>query len=207
MAEDYSLAAKLLMVSGKLPGLTEGMIFYQTPTGEKVNSRTLASYLLAATIEDLKTRGFLEYKEDVIKAIGGTIPTLVLKKKKSGGVGFEKTVLDKLDKDKNITELVRDILGGTYEMPEYRLLWEEKSEFPEAEFMRKEKVTTMFIFSRFETRWIPEKVAPLADKWLDELKPVWDKVLALPWLKTAVRNCNMGYSVSLHQESPSDDKD
>jgi len=194
MDDKYSLAAKLLIVCGKLPGLNEGFSFYQTPTGEKVNSKTLATYLIAATIEDLKKRGIIDYKEGEIKAIGGKIPILILSRKKNQGVGFEKAVLEKLDKEKNLIDLVRDLVGGIYEIPEQRLLWLIRNEFPEEEYMRQETVTTMFIFSRKETRWIPEKVAPLVEKWLPELEPVWREVLELPWLKTAIRDCNFGFS-------------
>jgi hypothetical protein len=207
MEEKYSLAARLLIVSGKLSGLSEGFTFYQTPTGEKVNSRTLVAYLIAATIEDLKNRGVIDYKEGEIKAIiGGKLPILILNRKKNEGIGFEKIILEKLEKEKNLIDLVKDVIGGIYQIPEQRLLWLIRKEFPTEEYMRQEKVTMMFIFSRMETRWIPEKVTPLADKWLPELKPIWEKVLNLPWLKTAVRNVNFGLSATQAQEKD-DDKD
>jgi hypothetical protein len=81
MVEDHSLAAKLFMVSGKLPGLTEGFCFYETPSGEKVNSRILAAYLTAATIENLSKLGALEYREVGLKVLGGEIPILILNRK------------------------------------------------------------------------------------------------------------------------------
>jgi len=205
MDEKYSLAAKLLIVCGKLSGLNEGFSFYQTPTGEKVNSRTLAIYLIAATIEDLKNRGIIDYKEGEIKAIGGKLPVLILSRKKNEGIGFEKTVLEKLEKEKNLIDLVKDIIGGMYQIPEERLLWMIRREFPTDEYIRQETVTTMFIFSRKETRWIPEKVAPLAEKWLPELEPVWKKVLELPWLKTAIRDCNFGLSSTQAERKDDDD--
>jgi hypothetical protein len=205
MDEKYSLAAKLLIVCGKLSGLNEGFSFYQTPTGEKVNSRTLAIYLIAATIEDLKNRGIIDYKEGEIKAIGGKLPVLILSRKKNEGIGFEKTVLEKLEKEKNLIDLVKDIIGGMYQIPEEHLLWMIRREFPIDEYMRQETVTTMFIFSRKETRWIPEKVAPLAEKWLPELEPVWKKVLELPWLKTAIRDCNFGLSSTQAERKDDDD--
>jgi hypothetical protein len=194
MDSKYSLAAKLLLVSGKLSGLNEGLSLYSSPTGEKVNSKTLAIYLVAATIEDLKNKGLIEYKEGEISAIGGKLPVLILNRKKNEGVGFEKTVLEKLDEEMNLIDLVGKLVGGMYQIPEYRLLWLIRSEFPNEEFMREETVKMMFVFSRKETRFIPEKVAPLVEKWLPELEPVWNKVLELPWLKTAVRNCNLGLS-------------
>jgi len=203
MEDKYSLAARLLIVSGKFSGLNEGFSFYQTPTGEKVNSRILANYLIAATIEDLKNKGLIDYKEGEIKAIGGKLPVLILNRKKNEGVGFEKTVLEKLEKEKNLIDLIKDIIGGMYQIPEERLLWMIRREFPTEEYMRQETVKTMFVFSRTETRWIPEKVTPLADKWLPQLKPVWEKVLNLPWLKTAVRDCNFGLSAS--RAIPKDD--
>ena len=194
MADNYSLAAKLLIVSGKLPGLTEGLLFYVTPTGEKVNSRLLVAQLLAATIEDLKNRGLLEYHQEEKQVLGGKLPLLVLHRLKSEGIGFEKILLDKLDKDKNLIDLTGDIIGGRYELPEYQILWLIRQEFPVTEFMRQEEVKMMFIFSRKETRWIPEKVQPLVDSWLPELKPIWEKTLQLSWLKTAIRDCNFGSS-------------
>jgi hypothetical protein len=205
MEDNYSLAAKLLIVSGKLPGLSEGFTFYPTPTGEKVNSHTLATYLIAATIEDLKNRGIIDYKEGEIKAIGGQIPVLILNRKKNEGIGFEKTFLEKLEKEKNLIDLVRDIIGGMYQIPEQRLLWLIRSEFPTDKYMREETVKVMFVLSRKETRWIPEKVAPLVEKWLPEMKSVWEKVLQLPWLKTAVRDCNFGMSSSRAMEKDDDD--
>jgi hypothetical protein len=204
MNRDYSLAAKLLIVSGKLSGLDEGFLFYASPTGEKINSRVLVSYLLAATIEDLKNRDIIEYKESEIKAIGGNLPVLILNRKRNDGVGFEKIVLEKLEKEKNLIDLVKDLMGGMYQIPEYKLLSLIRREFPQDEFMREETVTTLFIFNRKETRWIPEKVTPLAEKWLPELKPVWENVLKLPWLKTAVRNCNFGLSSTTAQEKDDD---
>jgi hypothetical protein len=205
MENKHSLAAKLLIVSGKLTGLNEGFTFYETPTGEKINSRILAAYLIAATIEDLKDKRAVEYKEGEIKAIiGGNIPVLILNRKKNEGIGFEKIVLEKLEKEKNLIDLVRDIMGGAYQIPEQRLLWLIRKEFPTEEYMRQEKVTMMFVFSRMETKWIPEKVMPLAEKWLPELKPVWEKTLNLPWLKTAVRNVNFGLSATKAQEKDDD---
>lgn len=201
MVEDYSLAARLFIVSGKLPNLTEGMCFYPTPSGEKVNSRTLAAYLIAATIEDLKKRGALEYRESEITAIGGQIPVLVLNRKSLDVIGFEKILLEKLNKTMNLIDLVRAIIGGRYQMPEYQLLWLIRSEFPPDEYLRKEEVG-FFIFKRKETRWIPEKAQPLIESWLPELKPTWDEVLRLPWLKTAVRNLN--FAVSAERVIPRD---
>ena len=104
--------------------------------------------------------------------------------------------MEKLEKEKNLIDLIKDIIGGMYQIPEERLLWMIRREFPTDEYMRQETIKTMFVFSRTETRWIPEKVTPLAEKWLPELKPVWEKVLKLPWLKTAVRDCNFGLSFS-----------
>jgi len=205
MEGKYSLAARLLIVSGKLPGLNEGFQLYESPTGEKINSRILVSYLIAATIEDLKSRGVIEYKEEEKKALFGKIPVLILKRKKNEGVGFEKIILGKLDKEKNLIDLIKEIIGGAYQIPEYRLLWLIRNEFPEEKYMRQEKVTTMFIFSRMETRWIPEKVAPLVDEWLPKLKPIWERMLKLPWLKTAVRNCNFGLSSTKAEDK--DDRD
>jgi hypothetical protein len=80
-----------------------------------------------------------------------------------------------------------------YREPEYQVLWLIRSEFPQADYMRKEKVKTLF-FSRWETRWIPEKVKPLVDSWMSELMPVWNTTLKLPWLQTAVRDCNFAFS-------------
>ena len=205
MEGKHSLAAKLLVVSGKLSGLNEGFSLYSAPTGEKVNSKTLAAYLLAATIEDLKNRGIIEYKEDEIKVLGGKLPVLILKRKKNEGVGFEKTILEKLDEEKNLIDLVKDLIGGMYQIPEYQLLWLIRSEFPQDEYMCQETVKTLFIFSRKETRWIPEKVNPLVEKWLPELKPVWEKVLNLPWLKTAVRDCSLGLAKTRAQSKDDDD--
>ena len=206
MDKSYSLAAKLFLVSGQLPGLTGGMTFYETPTGEKVNSRVLVAYLLAATIEDLKNRGALEYEEKEMKALLGQLPILVLRRKKTDGIGFEKTLLAALDKEMNLIDLVKKLIGGLYQLPEYQILWLIRQEFPQAEFMREETVKMMFVFSRKETRWIPEKVQPLATKWLPELKPVWEKTLKLSWLKTCVRNCNFGFSFTKVQPKD-DDKD
>lgn len=193
MIENYSLAAKLFIVSGKLPGLNEGLSFYPTPSGEKVNSRILAAYLTAASIENLKKRGALEYRESEIQALGGKIPVLILNRKNLDGIGFDKILLEKLEKEKNLIELVRAIIGGRYQMPEYQLLWMVRSEFPESEYLRKEEVR-VFLMKRKETRWIPEKIRPLMDTWLPQVKPVWEETLLLPWLKTAVRNCNFGFS-------------
>jgi hypothetical protein len=193
MVEDHSLAAKLFMVSGKLPGLTEGFCFYETPSGEKVNSRILAAYLTAATIENLSKQGALEYREAGLKAIGGEIPVLILNRKNTAGTGFERTFLEKLDTEKNLIELVKDIIGGRYQIPEHQLLWLVRSEFPHNEYTRQQEVG-FFLFKRKETRWIPEKVKPLVDIWLPQLKPIWEDTLRLPWLKTAVRDFNFGLS-------------
>jgi hypothetical protein len=193
MLEERSLAAKLFMVSGKLPGLTEGFCFYDTPSGEKVNSRILGAYLTAATIENLSKLGALEYREAGLKVIGGEIPVLVLNRKNTAGTGFEKTFLEKLDKEKNLIELVKDIIGGRYQIPEQQLLWLIRREFPHDEFLRQEEVG-FFLFKRKETRWIPEKVNPMVDAWLPQVKPIWEETLRLPWLKTAVRDFNFGLS-------------
>jgi len=72
--ESLSLAARMFMVSGKIPGLTQGFSLYETPSGEKVNSRVLAAYLIAATIEYLKSIGSLDYRQDEVAAIGGRLP-------------------------------------------------------------------------------------------------------------------------------------
>ena len=202
MVEDYSLTAKLFMVSGKLPGLNEGLSFYQTPSGEKVNSRILAAYLTAATIENLSKRGALEYRESELQVLGGKIPVLVLNRKTTGGTGFEKSLLEKLEKEKNLIELVKDMIGGMYQMPENQLLWLIRSEFPQNDYTHQVEVRVLFL-KRKETQWIPEKVKPLIDIWLPQLKPVWEETLRLPWLKTAVRDFNFG--LSSRKASPKDD--
>ena len=193
MLEERSLAAKLFMVAGKLPGLTEGFCFYDTPTGEKVNSRILAAYLTAATIENLSKLGALEYREAGLKVLGGEIPILILNRKNTSGTGFEKIILEKLDTEKNLIELVKDIIGGRYQLPENQLLWLIRSEFPHNEYTRQEEVRILFM-KRKESRWIPEKVNPLLDAWLPQMKPIWEETLRLPWLKTAVRDFNFGLS-------------
>jgi hypothetical protein len=204
MEEKYSLAAKLFIISGKLSGLNEGLQLYNSPTGEKINSRILASYLIAATIEDLKKREIIDFKEGEIKAIGGKFPVLILDRKKNEGIGFEKVLLEKLDKEKNLVDLIKDIIGGQYQIPEYQLLWFIRKEFPNQEFTQQETVKILFIFSRKETRFIPGKINPLVEKWLPELKPDWEKMLTLPWLKTVVRNVNMGLSLTKAQEKHDD---
>jgi hypothetical protein len=191
--ENYSVAAKLFMVSGKLPGLTEGLSFYQSPSGEKVNSRVLAAYLTAATIESLSKRGALEYREAEIQAIGGKIPVLVLNRKSADGIGFEKILLEKLDTEKNLIDLTKDIIGGRYQSPESQVLWLIRREFPQTEYTRQEEVG-VFLMKRKETCWIPEKVKPLIDAWLPQMTTLWDETLRLPWLKTAVRDFNFGLS-------------
>ena len=197
--ENVSITARLFMVSGKLHGLNQGLTFYDTPSGEKVNSRLLATYLVAATIEYLKNKGALEYRLDEIPAIMGKLPVVVLRRTITDGIGFEKLILEKLDSENNLIDLVKGIIGARYQMPEYQVLWLIRSEFPQAEFMRKEQVKTLF-FSRWETRWIPEKVKPLVDEWLAELSPVWDATLNLPWIQTAVRDCNFAYSGTMASE-------
>lgn len=191
--ENLSVAARLLMVSGKMPGLNQGLSFYEAPSREKVNARLLAAYLIAATVEHLKNTGSLEYTETEIPAIMGKVPVLVLRWLGLSGNGFEKIMLEKLDGEKNLIDLVKSIIGGRYQIPEYQVLWLIRKEFPQAEYMRQEKVKTL-IFSRMETRWIPEKVMPLIDAWYTELAPVWDATLRLPWLQTAVRDCNFAFS-------------
>jgi hypothetical protein len=201
VVEDYSLATKLFIVSGKLPGLTEGLCFYQTPSGEKVNSRILAAYLTAATIENLSKRGALEYRESELQVLGGKIPVLVLNRKITGGTGFEKSLLEKLDKEKNLIELVKDMIGGMYQLPENQLLWLIRSEFPQNDYTHQVEVRVLFL-KRKETQWIPEKLKPLIDTWLPQVKPVWEETLRLPWLKTAVRDFNFG--LSSRKASPKD---
>ena len=201
--QDISIAARLFMISGKLHGLNQGLTFYDTPSGEKVNSRLLATYLVIATIEYLKNKGALEYRLDDVPAIGGRLPVVVLKRLNTDGVGFEKIILEKLDIEKNLIELVKDIIGARYQMPEYQILWLIRSEFPPAEFMRKEQVKTLFL-SRWETRWIPEKVQPAIDSWLGQLAPVWDIILKLPWIQTGVRDCNFAYSGMMAAEKRHD---
>jgi hypothetical protein len=191
--ENVSVAARLFMVSGRLPGLNQGFSFYDTPSGEKVNSRLLATYLIASTIEHLKNRKSLEYRPDEISAIMGKVPVLVLKRLNLDGTGFEKLMLEKLDAEKNLIDLVKDIVGARYIIPEERVLWLIRNEFPAVEFMREEKVKVAFL-SRTELRWIPEKVKPLVDGWLAELAPVWDVTLKLPWLAIAARDCNFAFS-------------
>jgi len=71
--------------------------------------------------------------------------------------------------------------------------------------MRQETVKVMFVLSRQETKWIPEKVKPLVDEWLPKMKPIWEKTLALPWVKTAIRDCNFGFSASKTQVKFDDD--
>jgi uncharacterized protein (DUF3820 family) len=199
MVEDYSLAARLFMVSGKLPGLNEGFCFYETPSGEKVNSRTMAAYLTAATIENLSKRGALEYRESELPVIGGNVPVLVLNRKTTEGTGFEKTLLEKLDEEKNLIELVKSIIGGMYQLPENQLLWLIRREFPNSEYTREVEVGVLFL-KRKETRWIPEKVKPLVDIWLPQVLPVWEETLRLPWLKTAVRDIN--FALAAKKASP-----
>ena len=196
--DNLSLAARMFMVSGKIPALSQGLSFYETPSGEKVNARALASHLIAATVAYLKTTGSLDYRLDEIPAVLGSLPVLVLSRINGNGNGFERFMLERLDNPKNLIDVVREVIGGRYQMPEHRILWLIRSEYPEAEFMRREQVKTL-VFSRMETRWIPEKVSPLVNAWYADLIPWWNYTLNLPWLNTAVRDCNFAYSAMTAQ--------
>jgi uncharacterized protein (DUF3820 family) len=114
-----------------------------------------------------------------------------LNRKTTDGTGFEKTLLEKLDEEKNLIELVKSIIGGMYQLPENQLLWLIRREFPNNEYTRQVEVGFLFLKHK-ETRWIPEKVNPLVEIWLPQVKPVWEETLRLPWLKTAVRDFNFG---------------
>jgi hypothetical protein len=196
--DDLSLAARMYMVSGKIPGLTRGFSIYETPSGEKVNSRVLAAYLIAATVEYLKSTGSLDYRLDEIPAIGGRLPVLILNRLAWNGAGFERKMLEKLDVPKNLIELVKDLIGGRYQVPEEHILWLIRSEYPREEFMRQEQVKVLMM-SRMEARWIPEKVMPLVNAWYNDLLPWWNHTLGLPWLQTAVRNCNFAFTATKAQ--------
>jgi hypothetical protein len=201
---DFSLAARMFMVSGKIPGLNQGLSFYDTPSGEKVNARLLATCLIAATVEYLRTLGSLTYQFGEIPGIGANLPTLIISRLAWTGTGFERTLLERLDAPKNLVDLAKAIIGGKYRVPEHQVLWLIRSEYPAAEFTRQEQVKTL-MFSRMETRWIPEKVLPLVDAWYGGLLPWWNHTLNLPWLQMAVRNCNFAYSFTTAQ--PKRDRD
>jgi len=193
----YSLAARIFLCAGKLPGLTSGLSFYQAPTGEKVNARNLTRFLMIATLNRLLEEKKISMKEAEKKAlVGGSLPILTFSRLSKEAIGFSSLILEKLEKEKDLIQLTKDLIGGRYQLPENRILYLIKQELEPAGLSEEVEIKRFLGRKKIEKHWRLEKIQPLVEEFLPEIKKAWSQVQKLSWKNTADRNLNFGFSFS-----------
>jgi len=137
--------------------------------------------------------------------VGGNLPILTFNRLSKEAIGFSSLILDKLEKEKDLIQLTKDLIGGRYQFPENRILYLVKQELEAAGFTEEVEIKRFLGRKKIEKRWRLEKIQPLVEEFLPEIKKVWSQVQKLSWKNTADRNLNFGFSFSQKSVDRDDD--
>jgi hypothetical protein len=91
---EYSIAAKILLCSGKAIPPGGLMHSYMSPTGESVSGKVLAETAVAAQIDALQTGGYIQMWEVDQKRLIGAFKTFGVRANYSGAPGFGGKLLE-----------------------------------------------------------------------------------------------------------------
>jgi hypothetical protein len=176
--KNLSAAAKIYLLSGKISHLTEGFCFTKSPTGEMVNTQRLAEAMILVTLLELVQEKKLEMKDESKKVLFMVSPIITLKRLGSGGVALAKAILDRLEKDKSLTEVVTEIVGGVWLVPQYSILGLVEKEF--VGLFKEVEVKKMFGVTGKEKVWEEKKIAELVKNYEQEAQKAFQATIDMP---------------------------
>jgi hypothetical protein len=178
LSKDLSVAAQIYLLSGKIPHLTEGFCFTKSPTGEMVNTQRLAEAMILGTLLELVSEKKLEMKDESKKVLFMVAPIITLKRLSSAGTGLAKAILDRLDTQKKLTDVITEIIGGVYLVPQYTILGLVEKEF--AGLFKEVEVKKMFGAVRKERVWDEKKIADLVKIYEKEAQKAFQNTIDMP---------------------------
>jgi len=191
--KELSIGAKIYLASGKIPHLTEGFCFLQSPTGENVNYQKLSEGIIIASLIQLVKDNKLEVADKSKKVLFMVAPILSLKRKATGGIGLGKIILDQLSEEKDLTKVIVDILGGRYMLPENVIAWKVEKELRDLSLFTEKEVKKMLGVTRTEKVWDEKKVKDLNSKYQAEAEKAFQETLDVSWRLTAIRNLHIAW--------------
>ena len=197
-SKDLSIAAKIYLLSGKIPHLTEGFCFTQAPTGGSVNTQRLAESMIMATLIELIKEGKLEVKDESKKVLFMVSPILTLKRKATGGIGLGKAILDQLNEDKDLAKVMIAIIGGVWMVPQNAILVPVEKEL--AGLFKEVEVKKLLGVTRKEKVWDEKKVGEFVSKYEAEAQKAFQETIDIPWRLTAIRNLRIAWEQTTKRE-------
>jgi len=177
-SNDLSIAAKVYLLSGKISHLTQGFCFTKAPTGETVNTQRLAEGMILATLLELVKDGKLEMRDESKKVLFMVQPIIMLKRKSSEGMGLAKAILDRLSEDKKLTDVITEIVGAVYLVPQERILSLVEKEL--TDLFKVVEVKKMLGVTRNEKVWDEKKVTDLVKKYEGEAQKSFQETIDTP---------------------------
>jgi hypothetical protein len=108
---EYSIAAKILVCSGKVIAAGGFLHSYMSPTGESVNGKALAEAAVVAQISSLEAGGYVQIWEVEQKRLLGSYKTFGVRAIYSGAPGFGGTLLEATGwQDAFLTDMVASLI-------------------------------------------------------------------------------------------------
>ena len=175
---DLSISAKIYLLSGKISHLTQGFCFTKAPTGEMVNTQRLAEGMILATLLELVKDGKLEMKDESKKVLFMVAPIIMLKRLNSDGAGLAKAILDKLSEEKKLTDVIVEIVGAVYLVPQEKILSLVEKEL--TGLFEVVEVKKMLGVTRREKVWDEKKVADLVKRYEGEAQKAFQETIDTP---------------------------
>jgi hypothetical protein len=173
---EFSIAAKILLCSGRI--LPPGGILagWTSPTGERVSFKTLAETIVIAELDWLVTAGHAQIWEAERKHLIGSMPTIMVRSLYSSAPGgFGTRFLEATGwVDADLMDVVRTLIGRRSHAPLLELLSSVEDEYRAAGILHG---------NAWDARWRDY----LVEQWGRE---AWDTVQrtdTLPWREAARR--------------------
>ncbi len=165
----FSIAAKTYLCSGVMMPNGGGMYFgYPTPQGTKADFRTLTKGIVASTIHELETTGFLQLGQGTFKALIGSSPVLTIKAVYSGAPGFSGRFLEATQwVETDLITLMSRLLRRE-QAPMIDFLDDISLEFVEAGILARGG------YGAHKNAWNAEWLAYLQSAWHPEVYETWN---------------------------------
>jgi hypothetical protein len=198
---DLSISAKIYLLSGKISHLTAGFCFTKSPTGEMVNTQRLAEGMILATLLELVKDSKLEMRNESKKVLFMVAPIIMLKRLNSDGTGLAKAILDRLTEEKKLTDVITEIIGGVYLVPQYTILGFAEKEL--AGLFNEVEVKKMLL-TRKEKVWDEKKVADLVKKYQDEAQKAFQETIDTPLRMMALSSLHIAWGQTTEKRKDHD---
>jgi hypothetical protein len=190
---NFSIAAKIYLYSGKIPELQTGFKFFKTPTGESINSKLLCNLMTLSVVSELFKEGKIEIREENKKLLFFPAWKLLhLKAKSKEGIGLGKLILEKAKDETDLPKIIMEIIGGMSDLPEYLIIAKVEEELKLAGLYKEQEVKKFLGAIRREKIWEQKEVEELNNEYKSEVEEVIQKASGLPLAVDIKRNVNIG---------------